>query len=189
MSIFTLPAAPTPDAPDVVTRLSSGDTEHRFELRLQYVSDDGAPIIADLCEVWGTEVGDTARGDGPTVAEAILSLLCSEDSRDLRLPADVAAALDELAHQAVRIVCNRLSGGTMDEATFAEPHLLDTQSGPVGLYDFADEKPACPMCGHGVSHQIIRGPEKCDNCGWYRLELTNTAPEGNHPRSMENVLR
>lgn len=72
-----------------------------------------------------------ANADGNTVADAFLALFADPIFEDAVLPADVAAALDELAHQAVRVVCNRLSGGTLDDATFAEPHLLDTQSGPI----------------------------------------------------------
>lgn len=78
--------------------------------------------------------GVLASGYGATPADAMCGLLSAfPDSDEVRLPACVAAALDELAHQAVRVVCQRLSGGTLDDATFAEPHLLDTQSGPVDI--------------------------------------------------------
>lgn len=168
MSIFTLPTTVPAD-----TILGDG-----------YALDWLGPLPdQDAIEVvfYTPLDGPLASGYGATPADAMCGLLSAfPDSDEVRLPACIAAALDELAHQAVRIVCQRLSGGKLDEATFAEP---------VGLYDFADEKPACPMCGHGVSHQVIRGPLACDNCGWYRLELTNTTPEGNHPRSKENVLR
>lgn len=71
--------------------------------------------------------GVLASGCGATPAAAMCCLLSAfPDSDEVRLPADVAAALDELAHQAVRVVCDRLCGGTMDSATFAEPIVFDT---------------------------------------------------------------
>lgn len=135
MSIFTLPAAPA------VGTYSDLRLDDRHILRLDTMSDlfeDGTELEVQcslvLCFPNATDFRSAQyliSGLGGTAADACLAMFADEEIDGLRIPAEVAAALDELAHQAVRIVCNRLSGGTMDEATFADPRLLDTQSGPV----------------------------------------------------------
>ena len=105
--------------------------------------------------------GVLASGYGATPADAMCGLLSAfPDSDEVRLPACVAAALDELAHQAVRVVCNRLSGGTLDDATFAEPHLLDTQSGPVAVPTVgAAPDPRIPLGGDTAMSTLQPFPE------------------------------
>lgn len=71
--------------------------------------------------------GVLASGYGATPADAMCGLLSAfPDSDEVRLPACVAAAMNELGHQSIDIVCNRLCGGTMDSATFADPIVFDT---------------------------------------------------------------
>ena len=85
-------------------------------------SDDDGTLQCSL--VFIDSRGGTTHllaGLGSTPADAFLAMFADEDAEELRVPAAVALALDELGHQAVRIVCQRLSGGQMESAVFAPP--------------------------------------------------------------------
>lgn len=64
--------------------------------------------------------GGMASGDGATIADAFLSMLSDSEMEDVKLDVETAVVFDDLGHQAVRIVCQRLSGGTLESAVFAE---------------------------------------------------------------------
>lgn len=62
--------------------------------------------------------GCLASGFGATPADALCGLLSAfPDTDEVKLPLAVAQSLDNLGHQAVRIVCNRLSGGQLESTS------------------------------------------------------------------------
>ena len=184
MSTLTLPAAP---AVGTHSDLTIGDNHI---LRLDTMADifeDGTVLEIQCSLVHVSKCGGFfayyISGLGSAPADALLAIFGDEDIDGLCIPAEVAAALDELARQAVRIVCNRLSGGTMDGATFAETHLLDTQSGPTEPDGECDQATI-----DRIEQKFLKllAEQEPDHPWVCKLRAPR---EGNHPRSKENVLR
>ena len=151
-----------------------------FELEWTGITGSGAAVE---CGFFFPITG-MASADGNTVEDSFLALFADEMFSDAVLPADVAAALDELAHQAVRVVCDRLSGGMLDSATFA-----DVPEGYVGHLCADDEEVECDEeTLEDIEQRFLKllAEDEPDHPWVCKLR---TPREGNHPRSKEFVLR
>ena len=120
-----LPTAPTPDSLESVMVLFTSPAGQQYRLRFAYVSDDFNPITGDLIEIEGVHANYLLSGAGEDPAGALLNMFSDIYLRDLRVPAEVALVLDELGHQAVRIVCQRLAGGQLESAVFADSEPME----------------------------------------------------------------
>ena len=90
---------------------------------------------------------------GNNIAEALLELLACLDE-DICLPAPTALALRDLAHEAVDVVCRRLSAEPLDSAVFADPFPANA---PIH----------CPVCGCEMvmdydGGELVCSSEECD---------------------------
>jgi hypothetical protein len=185
---FTLPAAPAPDAHCDLPL----DDRHllRFDTMVD-LFEDGTELEIQcslvLCFPNRAEFHSAQyliSGLGSTPADSLLAMFADEDVDGLRIPANVAAALDELAHQAVRIVCDRLCGGTLDSATFAA-----VPEGYVGHLCADDEEVECDEeTLEDIEQRFLKllAAQEPDHPWVCKLR---TPREGNHPRSKEFVLR
>lgn len=121
-----LPAAPAVGAySDIII---NGRHLLRFDTMAD-VFDDGT-ILEIQCSLIAVSPSGLSHaylvsGLGSTPADAFLAMFADEEFEGLRVPAEVAIALDELGHQAVRIVCQRLSGGQMESAMFADSEPME----------------------------------------------------------------
>jgi len=119
---LTLPASPTPDALEAILVLSTDSAGRQYRLRFAYVSDDCHPTTCDLIEIEGVHASYLMAGEGVTPADALMDMFGDIFAEGLKLPAEVALALRELGHQAVPIVCQRLSERDLESVVFAEEH-------------------------------------------------------------------